>query len=188
VNTSPSRRTEQVEPKVQPGAATCPECSAARNGRFCEGCGFDFAAESRGDASSLGHWTAEIAVDRAYYDRVGPDGVAFPGSRPPVVVPLFGDELKIGRGSAGVAMDIDLSGPLGDPAVSRHHATISRATTSGYQLVDAGSTNGTTLNDDPSPIAPNAPVGLADGDRIHVGAWTTITIRLDASVRRDRSG
>jgi pSer/pThr/pTyr-binding forkhead associated (FHA) protein len=43
--------------------------------------------------------------------------------------------------------------------------------------VDPGSTNGTTLNDAPAAITPNTPVALADGDRIHLGAWTTITIR-----------
>jgi pSer/pThr/pTyr-binding forkhead associated (FHA) protein len=46
-----------------------------------------------------------------------------------------------------------------------------------YVLVDPGSTNGTTLNDDLTPIAVNVPVPVADGDRIHVGAWTTLTLR-----------
>ena len=33
------------------------------------------------------------------------------------------------------------------------------------------------MNDDPAPIAPQTDVPLADGDRVHVGAWTTITVR-----------
>jgi hypothetical protein len=37
--------------------------------------------------------------------------------------------------------------------------------------------NGTTLNDDPTPVGTEAPVSLADGDRIRLGAWTTITLR-----------
>ena len=45
-----------------------------------------------------------------------------------------------------------------------------------YAVIDPGSSNGTTLNDDPTPIAPNTLVPLASGDRIHLGAWTTITI------------
>jgi pSer/pThr/pTyr-binding forkhead associated (FHA) protein len=43
-------------------------------------------------------------------------------------------------------------------------------------VIDVGSTNGTTLNDSPEPLPPNEPTLLADGDRIHVGAWTTILI------------
>jgi hypothetical protein len=43
-------------------------------------------------------------------------------------------------------------------------------------VVDCGSANGTTINDDPTPIQPDTPVTLAEGDRVHLGAWTTITI------------
>jgi hypothetical protein len=32
------------------------------------------------------------------------------------------------------------------------------------------------LNDDTEPIAPDVPVRLAPGDRVHLGAWTTITL------------
>jgi pSer/pThr/pTyr-binding forkhead associated (FHA) protein len=42
---------------------------------------------------------------------------------------------------------------------------------------DLGSTNGTTINDGADPIDADAPVPLGDGDRIHLGAWTTITLR-----------
>ena len=42
---------------------------------------------------------------------------------------------------------------------------------------DLGSTNGTMVNDDPTPIAPQLAIPLADGDRVRVGAWTTITVR-----------
>ena len=45
-----------------------------------------------------------------------------------------------------------------------------------FVLVDLGSTNGTTINDDPAPIPEGQPVPVHDGDRIHLGAWTTITI------------
>ena len=44
-------------------------------------------------------------------------------------------------------------------------------------LRDLGSTNGTFLGDEPAPIPPHTDMPLADGDRIHVGAWTTITVR-----------
>lgn len=46
-----------------------------------------------------------------------------------------------------------------------------------WALIDPGSTNGTYLNDDTEPLARNEPVTLRDGDRVHVGAWTRITVR-----------
>jgi pSer/pThr/pTyr-binding forkhead associated (FHA) protein len=44
-------------------------------------------------------------------------------------------------------------------------------------VIDVGSANGTTVNDQLEPIEANTPVPLADGDQIHLGAWTTITLR-----------
>jgi pSer/pThr/pTyr-binding forkhead associated (FHA) protein len=44
-------------------------------------------------------------------------------------------------------------------------------------VVDQNSTNGTTVNGSDEPIQPFVPVPLQDGDRVHVGAWTTITVR-----------
>ncbi len=46
----------------------------------------------------------------------------------------------------------------------------------GWHLVDPGSTNGTFINDAPEPIEVNVDVPVGDGDRIHMGAWTTITL------------
>jgi hypothetical protein len=56
------------------------------------------------------------------------------------------------------------------------HAVLLAQPDGGWALVDPGSTNGTTVNDDPAPIKTDIPVPLNDGDRIHVGAWTTITV------------
>ncbi len=178
MHNSPSRRTEQIGPRAEPSAESCPDCSLPRNDRdrFCERCGFDYAAP--GATATAAQWVAEITVDRDYYDRVAPENVPFPTDRPPAVVALGAGEVLIGRrGPAGPAPAIDLSGPLADPGVSRHHATITRGADGVYRLRDAGSTNGTTINDDQQPIGPAAPTELADGDRIHVGAWTTITVR-----------
>jgi pSer/pThr/pTyr-binding forkhead associated (FHA) protein len=43
-------------------------------------------------------------------------------------------------------------------------------------VVDLGSSNGTYLNDSYDPIRPHQPVPVGDGDEIHVGAWTTLTL------------
>ena len=46
----------------------------------------------------------------------------------------------------------------------------------GWELVDVGSTNGTTLALADGPIPAHRPVPLADGAVIQLGAWTTITL------------
>jgi len=61
--------------------------------------------------------------------------------------------------------------------VSHLHAILLREDDGSYALLDPGSSNGTTINDDPTPVTTNARVPLRVGDRIHLGAWTTLTIR-----------
>ncbi|MFC4054839.1 FHA domain-containing protein [Actinomadura syzygii] len=130
--------------------------------------------------------SALIAADRAYFDTVvaqmGPDaaGLAFPPYCPERRVPLIGDQVRIGRRSTSRALlpEIDLSAPPEDPGVSHLHAVLLARPDGAWSLVDPGSTNGTTLNDAADPIGVNVPVPVSDGDRIHVGAWTTITLFL----------
>ena len=43
-----------------------------------------------------------------------------------------------------------------------------------FIIVDPGSANGTAVNG--SEIPPGQPVPLHEGDRIHLGAWTELTI------------
>ena len=64
-----------------------------------------------------------------------------------------------------------------DPGVSHLHAVLLLQPDGNWAVVDPGSTNGTTLNDDPEPVKTDVPIPVRDGDRIHVGAWTTITVR-----------
>jgi len=87
-------------------------------------------------------------------------------------------EVTVGRrGSRDLLVDIDLGELTEDRAVSHHHALLVRTSRGRYDLIDVGSTNGTRLNGASAPIPPNRRVELANGDRIHVGGWTTITIR-----------
>lgn len=74
--------------------------------------------------------------------------------------------------ASGIRADIDLSM---DAAVSRRHAEI-RSTASGYAIVDLGSTNGTVINGRAIPRHQEVPV--ADGDVIHVGENSKLTVRL----------
>jgi len=130
-------------------------------------------------------WVAVVAADREYYEAVlaqdGPDAsaIAFPPYCPERRVPMTGSQIRIGRRSSsrGIFPEIDLSEPPEDPGVSRTHAVLLPKPDGSWTLVDPGSSNGTTVNDTLDPIAVNVEIPLQDGDRIHVGAWTTITIR-----------
>ena len=76
-----------------------------------------------------------------------------------------------------ISPDIDLSGDLEDPGVSRLHAILERLPDGSYELIDPGSRNGTFLNGAPDPIRSAEPIQLRTGDSIAVGAWTRIAIR-----------
>lgn len=191
----PAPPEESAEPQVSPDtkpsvpAEPCPACQTPRVGsdRFCEGCGYNFATgEPAPPPSPVGSpteqptaaWEALVEADRGYFERVATEEVQFPERYQPRRFALQEAEIGIGRHSAtrGTRPQIDLSGAPEDPAISHVQAILLRQDDGSYALVDPGSSNGTTLNDDPNPISPNAPVPLADGDRIHVGAWTTVTI------------
>ena len=90
---------------------------------------------------------------------------------------LAGNTTLIGRGNAkqGVEPEIDLGIHPADRGVSTQHAVL-RIRDSGLTVTDLGSTNGTSLNGSNDRLAEGEETPLADGDRIHVGAWTTITI------------
>lgn len=173
----------------------CPQCGAPRTGddRYCEGCGYDFVsapapievpggeapgAGAPGDGPAAAVWEAVASADRAQFDRLAPAELKFPGDYTERRFPLVGAKVVIGRTHPPEPPpDINLAGAPEDPAVSHKHAVLERRQDGSYQLRDLGSTNGTTLNDDPTPISPEAGAPLAEGDRIHVGAWTTLTLR-----------
>jgi len=164
------------------GGELCPVCHAPRVGddRFCESCGYDYTAPPPPipDPTSTAGWEAIVTADRDYFDRMAPDGVPFPVHCPPRTFSLAGSEIRIGRRSAsrGIQPEIDLTRAPEDSAISHLHCLLLEQPDRSYSLVDPGSTNGTTLNDDPTPLAANVAIAVADGDRIHVGAWTTITL------------
>ncbi|MFI1090831.1 FHA domain-containing protein [Streptomyces sp. NPDC020917] len=130
-------------------------------------------------------WVAVVAADREYFTtmmaRSGPDaqGLYFPAFSPEVQLPLTGNQITIGRRrhSTGEAPDIDLARAPEDPGVSHKHAVLVQQPDGAWSVVDQDSTNGTTVNLAEDPIRPYTPVPLEEGDRVHVGAWTTITLR-----------
>jgi pSer/pThr/pTyr-binding forkhead associated (FHA) protein len=112
------------------------------------------------------------------------DAVPFPTRLEARTVPLTGDEVLIGRRSEtdGILPQIDLGSPVPDPGVSRRHAVLRRQPDGGWAVIDQGSTNGTLVNDAATPVRPGQPAPLRDGDHVHVGAWTRITLRRGSDV------
>jgi len=173
-------------------AGACPSCGARCSGRFCESCGHDSALPAAAPPSdSLPapvQWAAVVTADREFYNRVlargGPDTVEFPQFFPERRIILRGTTTLIGRHNSdqGVEPQIDLGIHPVDRGVSAQHAVL-RIGSSGLTITDLGSTNGTSLNDSETLLGNGVETALADGDRIHVGAWTTITVEADRSGR-----
>jgi FHA domain-containing protein len=156
----------------------CPACGAQRSGndRYCESCGHDFL----GPPPARSGWEAIVTADRTQFERLAVSGVSFPADYRERRFALANGENRIGRSRGHPdeqAPEIDLSAAPADPGVSRLHATLERRSDGAIVVRDLGSTNGTMVNDDPAPIDPQEAIPLADGDRVHVGAWTTITVR-----------
>lgn len=124
-----------------------------------------------------------VAADREYYDRMrdasGPDAddIAFPAYCPERRFLLTDREVQIGRRSPSRGLDpeIDLTGPPLDPGISRLHAVLIPTENGGLAIIDPGSANGTEVNG--TEISAGQQIPLNEGDRISLGAWTTITVQ-----------
>ena len=179
---APIGSTSAPAASAPPETKVCPACGASISGRFCETCGHDSALPAPSTpVQAPVTWTAVVTADREFYDRVvargGPDSVDFPQFFPERRITLQRDAALIGRHNRdqGVTPEIDLGLQPADRGVSTQHAVL-RIRDSGPTITDLGSTNGTSLNDSEDLLANGVETPLSDGDRIHVGAWTTIRI------------
>jgi predicted ATPase/DNA-binding SARP family transcriptional activator len=123
-------------------------------------------------------WEVVASADRAYFDRVQAESVDFPLVAADRRFRLTNSRATIGRRSAsrGINPDIDLSAPPTDTGISHQHAVLLHQDDGTWAIIDPGSTNGVFINDSTEPLPVNRVTALADGDRIHLGAWTTLTI------------
>src|SRR6266571_3835516 len=127
-------------------------------------------------------WAAVGSADRVYYEALIAAGGAdaaelpFPESCPDRRLLLTGARMRIGRRSAsrGLQPEVDLTGPPTDPGISHLHAILISQPDGGWAVMDPGSANGTLVNG--AEIPAGDLVQLGDGDRIHIGAWTSITV------------
>lgn len=180
------------EPTGSPVQAACPNCHARRGPAdiFCELCGCDFAtgtlpaaptpttASPSGSASAAPRaWEISVAVDPDEWVRQG--SLRTEPQEPPVAttVALVTGSVTIGRASRSrnVKPDLDMTALTSDPAVSHRHARMMQRSDGLWEISDAGSANGTTLNG--TQVGTTA-VGLKAGDQIRVGAWTVVTLIL----------
>ena len=165
----------------------CPNCGSEAEGTgTCPACGFVLGSIDSAPVWDEQHWQVLVRPDREHFDRVDADDVEFPEDVPSRRIELTGDTARIGRRSQskGTTPEIDLSGSMEDVGVSHRHAVLMRQPDGSWAMADQGSTNGTFLNGGEDPLPANIRVPLRDGDRIHVGAWTSLTIeRVDAATR-----
>jgi hypothetical protein len=128
-------------------------------------------------ASSDIAWNMRAEADHTYFEKVEADGVDFPAEPTTRSFALDKDRLTIGRRSAsrGIYPDIDLSAPPTDTGISHQHAVLVRQNGT-WGIVDSGSANGTYLNDSLEAIPPDKLIPISAADRIHIGAWTTLTV------------
>lgn len=79
--------------------------------------------------------------------------------------PLYAGQTVVGRSDSGEALDI----PINDPTTSSRHAVFVSDAPNRMTLQDAGSTNGSFVND--QPVGYQGSVEIHDGDRIRLGGY-----------------
>ncbi|RZU48510.1 double zinc ribbon protein [Krasilnikovia cinnamomea] len=189
---APASAPPAAAPPSPARGTPCPNCGTPRTAmwRFCEDCGFDHTTGKvpaldtpPAAARPAGPWTATVTADRTYFDANAIEGVEFPAHCPERRYVLPTPQARIGRRSTskGTDPEIDLSAAPLDPGVSHSHALLTVNVDGGWLVSDLGSTNGTYVNDEATPLSAGQSRTLGDGDRVHVGAWTTITLHAPAN-------
>jgi hypothetical protein len=164
---------------------------------FCEQCGYDFTtgqappAPAAAEPPAAGEpaldsnvkWVVVVEVDPLWYALKG--SLADQPCPPPSssTVALTQHTALVGRSSQSRDIHPEVA-LVGDTGVSRRHAQLVR---NGDDLVviDLSSTNGTYVvpagsepTDESPAVEPGLSTPLHDGDRVYLGAWSRLTIRI----------
>jgi len=177
----------------------CPNCGLSNDSGnlFCEQCGYDFTtgqappkpvvvappAEPAKVLDSNVRWVVVVEVDPVWFGLKGSLADQPCPQASSSTVALTQHTALIGRSSQ--SRDIHPEVTLdGDTGVSRRHAQFVRDG-DGLVVIDLSSTNGTYVvpagsapTDDTDAVEPGLSTSLHDGDRIYVGAWSRLTVRL----------
>ncbi|MGH1503024.1 MAG: FHA domain-containing protein [Acidimicrobiales bacterium] len=147
---------------------TCAECGYENplGANFCSSCGAQLS-DRRADATEA----LDPTIDAPVVDAAGAAPgygmlVVRQGSKRGSRIALDAERIQIGRHPES---DIFLD----DVTVSRRHAEILRGAT-GYEVIDAGSLNGTYVNRERVDRA-----SLSDGDQLQVGKFKLVYVALE---------
>ncbi|MEO0406458.1 MAG: FHA domain-containing protein [Cyanobacteria bacterium P01_A01_bin.135] len=151
-----------------PVVIACPVCGAScqADARFCGSCGASLSEATIGQSGKFpclptteetAFPRAEVAAPSVYLRHMG-TGTALTLPALPVV--------RLGKPNSQIPPDLDVSGFPDSGVVSRVHATIHREGEA-YYIEDAGSSNGTYVNN--LPLAVGSRRRLRQGDRIALG-------------------
>jgi hypothetical protein len=177
----------------------CPNCGLSNDADnlFCEQCGYDFTtgqappkpqvveppAEPTGLPDSDVKWVVVVEVDPAWFELKGSLSDQACPSASSSTIALTQHTALIGRSSQSrdIHPEIALDG---DTGVSRRHAQFVRDG-DGLSVIDLSSTNGTYVvpagtqpTDDTDAVEAGIPTSLHDGDRVYLGAWSRLTVRV----------
>jgi FHA domain len=177
----------------------CPHCGLPNDADnlFCEQCGYDFTtgqappqpevaappAQPDSPPDSSVKWVVVVEVDQMWYSLKGSLSDQACPSASSSTIALTQHTALIGRSSQsrGIHPEVALDG---DTGVSRRHAQFVRDG-DGLAVIDLSSTNGTYVvpvgsdpTEDTAAIDSGVPTPLHDGDRVYVGAWSRLTLRV----------
>jgi hypothetical protein len=95
--------------------------------------------------------------------------VSFEGNPLGTYWPVFQGRNVLGREGAPLELDIRINHPT---TSSRHAVILASALPGRIKIEDAGSTNGTFVND--MRLTPGEPTEVRDGDRVRFGLFPTV--------------
>lgn len=101
------------------------------------------------------------------------------GSQERVELPIGKNLVFLGKPNNEIPPDIDVMRFAGSEIVSRIHALIHNVNDEAFYLEDAGSSNGTFLNDEPIKAGTRWRKRLQSGDTIALGKGGTVSFRFE---------